>query len=72
MLKVSFNCNLVAGRTILPSIVSSLERIANDADPLRLVVQEISYKPFISFFNLTGVTDRNPELKGLRKSKCST
>ncbi|KAI5119300.1 hypothetical protein M0805_008215 [Coniferiporia weirii] len=55
----------IAGRTILPSIISSLERIANVADPLRLVVQEISYKPFISLFNITDVTERNPELQGL-------
>lgn len=58
---------VVAGRTILPSIISSLERISNVKDPLSLVIQEISYKPFISLFNLTGVDLRYPDLVGIRK-----
>ncbi|EJD08254.1 phosphoglycerate mutase-like protein [Fomitiporia mediterranea MF3/22] len=55
----------VAGRTVLPSIISALERINNADDPLRLVIQEVSYKPLISLFNITNVTARYPELDGL-------
>ncbi|KAA1471997.1 phosphoglycerate mutase-like protein [Dentipellis sp. KUC8613] len=43
----------VAIRSILPSMFTSLQRIANSSDPLKLALDGISYKPFISFFNLT-------------------
>ena len=59
---------LVAGRTMIPSIVKSLERIANEYDPLLLSLQEISYKPLISLLNITEVTHAHPELAGLRMS----
>ncbi|KAH8110497.1 phosphoglycerate mutase-like protein [Phellopilus nigrolimitatus] len=55
----------IAGRTILPSIITSLERIANKDDPLSLVIQETSYKPFISLFNVTGITERHPYVDGI-------
>ena len=58
----------VAGRTILPSLISSLERIADERDALKFVVQEVSYKPMISFFNLTGVDVHYPDINGLRMS----
>lgn len=46
----------VAIRTTLPSIFSSLNRIANASDPLKLALDGISYKPFISYFNLTAAS----------------
>ena len=46
----------VAFRTILPSVFSSLTRIANDTDPLKLALNGISYKPFISFFSITSAS----------------
>ncbi|KAI0321436.1 phosphoglycerate mutase-like protein [Amylostereum chailletii] len=46
----------VAFRTVLPSVFSSLTRIANASDPLKLALNGISYKPFISFFNLTAAS----------------
>ncbi|TFY75217.1 hypothetical protein EWM64_g8795 [Hericium alpestre] len=46
----------VAIRTMLPSLFTSLQRIANTSDPLKLALNGISYKPFISFFNLTAAT----------------
>ncbi|KAJ7677664.1 phosphoglycerate mutase-like protein [Mycena rosella] len=55
----------VAIQTILPSIFSSLTRIANQSDPLKLALNEISYKPFISLFNITAATEKNPEIAGI-------
>jgi len=43
----------VAIRTIFPSIFTDLQRIANASDPLKFALDGISYKPFISFFNIT-------------------
>lgn len=39
-------------------------RIANASDPLKLVYNAGSYKPFISLFNMTGAAQENPELQG--------
>lgn len=55
----------VAIRTILPSIFTSLTRIANQTDPLKLALNEISYKPFISLFNVTEASANDPEIKGI-------
>lgn len=56
---------LVAGHTILPSILDGLKSINDTSNPIKLVYQAISYKPFISLFNLTGVASANPELAGI-------
>ena len=61
---------IVAARTILPSIINSLERINNEQDPLQFVLQEVTYKPFISLFNVTEVDTRYPDLNGIRKFSC--
>ncbi|KAL4249193.1 Histidine phosphatase superfamily protein [Abortiporus biennis] len=45
----------IAGRTMLPSLVTALQRIVNNTDPLKLHYSAISYKPFLSLFNMTGV-----------------
>ena len=55
----------VAIRTVLPSIFTSLTRIANSSDPLKLALNEISYKPFISLFNLTGASAADPSIAGI-------
>ena len=57
--------HLVAIRTILPSIFTSLTRIANGSDPLKLALNEISYKPFISLFNLTGAAAADPSVAAI-------
>lgn len=57
--------HVVAGRTILPSIIDGMERIANASDPLKFAYEAISYKPFLSLFNMTGVAEANPQLAGL-------
>jgi len=54
----------VAGQTILPSILDGLANIADTKNPLKFVYQAVSYKPFISLFNLTGVAEMNPQLAG--------
>lgn len=55
----------IAGRTILPSILNGFASIANPSDPLKFFYQAISYKPFISLFNMTGIAEMNPELAGI-------
>ncbi|KAF7332863.1 hypothetical protein MVEN_02391300 [Mycena venus] len=55
----------VAGRTLLHTILSSLERIAFNDDPLKLTIVQTSYQPFISFFHQTEIADKNPELKAI-------
>jgi len=55
----------IAGRTILPGILSELASIANASDPLKLAYQSLAYKPFLSLFNMTGVAQANPQLAGL-------
>ncbi|KAF7330024.1 hypothetical protein MKEN_00266400 [Mycena kentingensis (nom. inval.)] len=55
----------IGTRVMLPSIFSSLARIANASDPLKLAVNGISYKPFISLFNLTEAIVENPEVRGI-------
>lgn len=57
----------IAARTLLHTIVTSLERIAFDGDPLQLLLIESSYHPFISFFHATDIVDTYPELKGIRE-----
>jgi hypothetical protein len=56
---------IVPGHTILPSILDGLKSINDTSDPIKLVYQAISYKPFISLFNLTGVASANQELTGI-------
>ncbi|KAI0671089.1 phosphoglycerate mutase-like protein [Trametes maxima] len=45
----------IAFRTMLPSVLTSVQRIANASDPLKLHYSAIAYKPFLSLFNMTGV-----------------
>lgn len=59
----------VAGRTVLPDIVTSLNAFANASQALRFTYLSLSYKPFISLFNMTGVAETYPELAGIGKSQ---
>ncbi|CDO77406.1 hypothetical protein BN946_scf184857.g12 [Trametes cinnabarina] len=61
---------IVAIRTVLPSIFTSLTRIANSSDPLKLALSEVSYKPFISLFNVTDATTTDPGIAGI-VSRCT-
>ncbi|KAJ6461590.1 histidine phosphatase superfamily [Mycena vitilis] len=55
----------IAGRTLLHTILSSLERIAFNDDPLQLMVVQTSYQPFISLFHQTEIVKQKPELKAI-------
>ncbi|KAI6011730.1 histidine phosphatase superfamily [Pisolithus marmoratus] len=55
----------IAGRTILHPILRSLERIAFDDDPLRILLIETSYQPFISLFHMLDVLSSRPDLAGI-------
>jgi len=56
----------VAGRTILHSVIDSLDRIAFNGDPLKFLLIETSYQPFISLFHMLGFTKEYPELAAIR------
>jgi prostatic aicd phosphatase len=47
------------------TIINNFNRLANASDPLKLAYNAISYKPFISLFNMTGVAQAYPELQGI-------
>ncbi|KAG8755225.1 hypothetical protein FRC12_010955 [Ceratobasidium sp. 428] len=55
----------IAGRTVLPDILTSLNAFANSSQPLRFTYLSLSYKPFISLFNMTGVAQSNSQLAGI-------
>jgi len=55
----------IAGQTILPSIIQGLQGIVNSTNPRKLVLEAVSYKPFISLFNMTGVAQMTPQLSGV-------
>ncbi|EKM49712.1 uncharacterized protein PHACADRAFT_265304 [Phanerochaete carnosa HHB-10118-sp] len=45
----------IAGTAMLPSVLSAMQDIANSSNPLKFSYTAISYKPFLSLFNMTGV-----------------
>ncbi|KAI9508375.1 phosphoglycerate mutase-like protein [Russula earlei] len=55
----------VPGRTLLQSIISSLERITYDGDPLQFLVESTTYQPFISLFAQTEMAKSDPTLQGI-------
>lgn len=55
----------LAGRTILHSVIQSLERIAFNGDPLQFLLIETSYHPFISLFHMLELVKKNPELASI-------
>ncbi|KAH9929080.1 phosphoglycerate mutase-like protein [Epithele typhae] len=62
---VSNGIGNIAMRTILPSVFSALQQMATGSGPLKLFLSEISYKPFISLFNLTGAAVADPGIAGI-------
>lgn len=58
----------VAGRTILSTMLRSLERIAFNGDPLQFMLIESTYQPLISVLHMAELIEGHPELKALRKS----
>jgi hypothetical protein len=55
----------IAGRTILNTILRSLERISFNGDPLQFLLIESTYQPFISLMHMTELVKDFPELQGL-------
>ena len=64
--------SIVAGRTILHTILTSLERIAFNGDPLQFMLVETTYQSFVSLFRLTGITKEHPEIFGIRRWQFSS
>ncbi|CAL1711849.1 unnamed protein product [Somion occarium] len=55
----------IASRTVLSSILKALQRIAFNDDPLKFMLIETTYQPFISFFHQTGAVKKHPELQAI-------
>ncbi|KAG1826535.1 histidine phosphatase superfamily [Suillus variegatus] len=55
----------LAGRTVLHTVLESLQRIAFNGDPLQFLLVETSYQPFISLFHMLEMTNENPELAAI-------
>ncbi|KAI0002254.1 phosphoglycerate mutase-like protein [Russula compacta] len=55
----------IPGRTLIQSIIHSLERITYDGDPLQFLVESTTYQPFISLFSQTEMDKSDPTLKGI-------
>lgn len=51
----------------MPSITEDVNRITNSSDPLKFAYNAVSYKPFISLFNVTGAVEMNDTLAGVGK-----
>ena len=47
------------------SILTALERISFDGDPLNVMLIETTYQPIISFFHMTEIAKAYPHLEGL-------
>ncbi|KAG2357508.1 histidine phosphatase superfamily [Suillus spraguei] len=56
----------LAGRTMLHTVLSSLQRIAFNGDSLQFLLIETSYQPFTSLFHMLEMTKENPELAAFR------
>ncbi|KAF5392342.1 hypothetical protein D9757_001448 [Collybiopsis confluens] len=55
----------IAGRTMLHTILKSLERVAFNGDPLQFELIETAYQPFISLFHELEIVNAHPELKAI-------
>ncbi|KAJ6518482.1 histidine phosphatase superfamily [Mycena vulgaris] len=55
----------IAGRTLLHTILTSLERIAFNNDPLQFMLVQTSYQPLISLFHLAELAKDHPELNSI-------
>ncbi|KAJ7159608.1 phosphoglycerate mutase-like protein [Mycena filopes] len=55
----------IAGRTLLHTILDSVERIAFNDDPLKLMLIPTSYQPLISLFHQTEMVEEHPHLAAI-------
>ena len=58
-----FSVYTVAGATLLPDILSGLSAFTNTSQPLKYRHLVISYKPFISLFEMLGLMENNANLR---------
>jgi len=55
----------IAGRSLLRSMITSLERITYDGDPLQFLVESTTYQPFISLFVQMEMIKSDPSITGI-------
>ncbi|TEB22716.1 phosphoglycerate mutase-like protein [Coprinellus micaceus] len=55
----------IPGRTMVSSILDGVASIVDSSDPLKIRYEGISYKPFISLFQMIGAVEANLQLAGI-------
>lgn len=50
---------------MIPSLLEAFDAILDHKNPQKMFITAISYKPFLSLFNITGVAAANPQLAGI-------
>jgi hypothetical protein len=55
----------IAIRTLLPEVFWALGNMTKSSNRVKMNIQEVDYKPFISLFNVTNATLTNPEIAGI-------
>ncbi|TRM61156.1 histidine phosphatase superfamily [Schizophyllum amplum] len=58
----------IAGRTVLPIILEGFASIIDSSDPTQLVYTGVSYKPFLSLFNMTQAAEMHSNLEAIGKT----
>jgi prostatic aicd phosphatase len=59
------NVSAVAIRTLLPEVFWALGNMTKTSNKVKMNIQEIDYKPFISLFNVTNATVTDPDISGI-------
>ncbi|KAJ8597716.1 phosphoglycerate mutase-like protein [Rhizopogon salebrosus TDB-379] len=55
----------IAIRTLLPEIIWALGNMTQPSNKVKMSIQQIDYKPFISLFNVTNATLYDPDISGI-------
>ncbi|EIW82161.1 phosphoglycerate mutase-like protein [Coniophora puteana RWD-64-598 SS2] len=55
----------VAVRTLIPEMIWAMGNMTSNESPLKLALTTIDYQPFISFFNVTNATVKDPDVAGI-------
>ncbi|KAG2136497.1 phosphoglycerate mutase-like protein [Suillus bovinus] len=55
----------IAIRTLLPEIFWALGNMTKTSNKVKMNIQEVDYKPFISLFNVTNATVTDPDIGGI-------
>ncbi|KAG1771227.1 phosphoglycerate mutase-like protein [Suillus occidentalis] len=62
---VSNGIGQIAIRTLLPEVFWALGNMTKTSNKVKMNIQEIDYKPFISLFNVTNATLTDPDISGI-------